>query len=127
MNAILPVREVCPTSTQNRIQNGALLVDVREPAEVAALSFDVPSILHIPLSQFEERYPEIPQNREAILVCAHGQRSHRAAGFLQNRGYRQVYNMSHGMERWVQKGFPVKGEISAAQGDSSCCSDSSCC
>ena len=47
------VKEICPTSTQKWISEGALLVDVREKDEVAHLSYDVPEIQHIPLSEFD--------------------------------------------------------------------------
>jgi rhodanese-related sulfurtransferase len=75
------VKEICPTSTQKWISEGALLVDVREADEVAQLSFDVPEIMHIPLSDFENRYQEIPKDRKVVMVCRSGARSLRAAGF----------------------------------------------
>jgi hypothetical protein len=43
------VREICPTTTQSWVSEGALLVDVREANEIAELAFDVPIILEIPL------------------------------------------------------------------------------
>ena len=119
------VKEICPTTTQVWIKNGALLVDVREREEVAQLAYDVPEILNIPLSEFEERYTEIPKDKEVVLVCKAGVRSLRAAGFLINHGYDNVVNMKHGLARWVQKGFPTKGDISgivASAASSSCCS-----
>jgi hypothetical protein len=38
-----PAREVCPTTTRRLLAEGALLVDVRERAEVARMAFDVPA------------------------------------------------------------------------------------
>jgi len=128
MEAQTLVKEICPTSTQRRIAEGALLVDVREANEIAELSFDVPKIMHIPLSEFEERYKEIPKDQNVVLVCKSGSRSLRAAGFLVNHGYDQVVNMQFGIIRWVQKGFPTKGDTSTVlpkEGD--CCSKPGCC
>ena len=48
-----PAREVCPTTTRRLIAEGALLVDVRELAEVAQVAFDAPGVLLLPLSEFE--------------------------------------------------------------------------
>ena len=130
------VTEICPTKTQALIKNGALLVDVRENDEVAQLAYDVPNILHIPLTQFEERFTEIPKDRDVVMVCKSGGRSLRAAGFLVHHGYNNVVNMKHGMIRWAQKGFPTKGDISSVLENataSSCCdtpsseSKKSCC
>lgn len=119
------VKEICPTTTQEWVKNGALLVDVREENEVAELAYDVPSIINIPLSEFETRYSEIPKDRDLVMVCRSGGRSLRAAGFLINHGYDRVVNMEHGMIRWAQKGFPTKGHTSTVLGansSESCCS-----
>lgn len=121
------VREICPTTTQGWVKNGALLVDVREKAEVDQLAYNVPNILHIPLSEFENRYTEIPKNKALVMVCKSGGRSLRAAGFLVNHGYINVVNMQHGIIRWVQKGFPTIGDTSVLNGDNSQGSASSCC
>lgn len=123
------VKEICPTTTQDWVKNGALLVDVREVDEVAQLAYDVPNIINIPLTVFEENFTKIPKDRDVVLVCKSGARSLRAAGFLVNHGYDKVVNMKHGMIRWVQKGFPTIGDTSSVMGNdgSSCCSGSSCC
>jgi rhodanese-related sulfurtransferase len=117
------VKEICPTTTQAKVKEGALLVDVREKDEVAQLAYDVPNIVNIPLSEFEERFTEIPQDKEVVMVCRSGGRSLRAAGFLVNHGYENVVNMQHGIIRWTQKGFPTKGDTSTVSGNtqSSCC------
>ena len=122
------VKEICPTTTQQWIANGALLVDVREANEVAELAYDVPNLMHIPLTQFEERFAEIPKDRDVVMVCKSGGRSLRAAGFLVNHGYDNVVNMKHGLIRWAQKGFPTKGDTSSIlenAATSSCCDTSS--
>jgi rhodanese-related sulfurtransferase len=105
--------EICPTRSQGRMKKGALLVDVREKDEVAQLAYDVPNIVNIPLSEFEERYKELPKDRELVMVCRGGGRSLKATYYLMNMGYENVVNMQHGITRWVQKGFPTKGNTSS--------------
>ena len=109
------VYEICPTTTQQWVKNGALLVDVREKEEVAELAYNVPNIINIPLSEFELRYNEVPKDKEVVMVCKGGGRSLRATGFLVNHGWdkEKVVNMQHGIIRWVQKGFPTKGDTSS--------------
>jgi rhodanese-related sulfurtransferase len=122
------VNEICPTTTQSWVADGALLVDVREPNEIAELAYDVPNILEIPLSEFENRFTEIPKDQKVVMVCRSGGRSLRAAGFLVNHGYDQVVNMKHGIIRWVQKGFPTIGDTSSIiPKESDCCSKPGCC
>ena len=136
MEKQVKVTEICPTKTQALIKNGALLVDVREKEEVAQLAYDVPNIINIPLSVFEEHYTEIPKDQQVVMVCKSGGRSLRAAGFMVYHGYENVINMKHGMIRWAQKGFPTKGDTSSVLENataSSCCdtpsseSKKSCC
>ena len=120
-------KEVCPTKTRRLISDGALLVDVREPPELTACAFDVPAIVNIPLSEFEQRWSELPQDRELVTVCRVGERSLKATYYLQYHGYTLVSNMSGGIAKWVRKGFPVKGQLAAdavAPASFCCCVES---
>ncbi|NTW70040.1 MAG: rhodanese-like domain-containing protein [Chlorobiaceae bacterium] len=90
------------------IQKGALLVDVREPGEIAKKAFDVPGVLQIPLRELKNRYREIPVNRRVIIACQHGNRGTIAIRFLLTQGYRKAANMQNGIVRWEKEGLPVK-------------------
>jgi rhodanese-related sulfurtransferase len=135
-----PAREVCPTTTRRLIGEGALLVDVRELAEVAQLAFDVPGVLLLlPLSELEQRFTELPRDRDLVLVCQVGERSLKATYFLMYQGYTRVANMEGGILKWARKGFPIKGmqpattataggccgapAVTDAAATSSCCGD----
>ncbi|MEX1193054.1 MAG: rhodanese-like domain-containing protein [Brumimicrobium sp.] len=120
----MSVKEICPTTTQSWLKEGALLVDVREKNEVDQLAYVAENLVHIPLSEFEDRFSELPKDKKIVMACRSGARSLRAANFLQNHGYDQVVNMQHGMIRWAEKGFPTKGDVLAvgANADSgNCC------
>lgn len=101
--------EVCPTTTRRLVAAGALLVDVREQNEIAALAFDVPGVIHIPLLELETSWQELPKDRDLIFVCKSGARSLKATYYMQFRGHDRVSNMSGGIVKWMQKGFPVVG------------------
>jgi rhodanese-related sulfurtransferase len=121
------VNEICPSSTQVWLRRGAILVDVRETDEVAMLSYDVPGLIHIPISEFENRFKELPLDKELVIACRSGVRSLSAAAYLLHNGYNfdKVVNMKHGIIRWVHKGFPVKGDITLAgpkPATTGCCS-----
>ena len=107
-------REVCPTTSRRLLAEGALLVDVREAAEVNQLAFAGCEQLRIPLSEFERRWAEIPRDRGVILACAVGQRSLKATYYLMYQGYDRVMNMQHGLKRWAARGFPVTGDAAGA-------------
>ena len=121
-------KQICPTTTKGKVENGALMVDVRRTDEVENVTYDVANYLHIPLSELENRINEIPKNQEIVMVCRSGARSLRATYFLMNAGYENVYNMDGGILKWASKGFPAKGDVSGLMQDVSCdCSTPDCC
>lgn len=128
-----PAREVCPSTTRRLLGEGALLVDVRELNEVAQLAFDLPGVLLMPMSELEQRYAELPRDRQLVLVCEVGVRSLKATYFLMYQGYTQVANMEGGIMKWARKGFPIRGAaFAAAPASTGCCgsaspSASACC
>lgn len=121
-------KECCPTSTRKRIEfKHALLVDVRETEESEKLSLDVPDLLNIPLSELQQRFSEIPRDREVVMVSADGHDSLRATYYLMREGYEDVLNMTDGIAKWIYRGFPVKGDpaqFKVAANPAACCSTS---
>lgn len=114
---------VGPTTTRRLVGEGALLVDVRECAERTRTALDVPAIVNIPLSELEQRWSELPRDREIVRVCETGQRSLKATYYLQHHGFQRVSSMRDGLLKWMRKGFPVIGDCHEAPtvSASSCC------
>jgi rhodanese-related sulfurtransferase len=102
------IREVTPPAALSLIQKGALLVDVREPYEIAGKSFDVPDIMLIPVREIEKRYKEIPANRQVIIACRSGNRSLMALRILTSHGYKKAVSMQTGISGWSRAGLPIK-------------------
>lgn len=91
-----------PVQVQELLDQGALAVDVREPAEWKA--GHMPSARHIPLGQLDRRGKELPKGKTIVTVCASGARSARAAAMLRREGY-QVVNLKGGMHAWQRAGL----------------------
>jgi rhodanese-related sulfurtransferase len=96
------------------IESGeAVVIDVREPAEIMA-SGKVPGAINIPLAAFlaktdpssAEREPALRQEKPVILYCASGKRSDFAGNKLIEFGYREVFNLG-GLRDWELAGLPV--------------------
>lgn len=81
------------------------LLDVRTPAEFS--QGRIPGAVLIPVNEVERRIGEIPRNRPVVVYCAVGSRSGFVAGFLSQKGYREVYNVTDGIVGWYRNGFPV--------------------
>ena len=76
---------------QQKIQAGALVVDVRTPAEFAAGAY--PGASNIPLDQTERRLADFGDRRRAIVVyCRSGNRSAQAKVILEKNGFSDVTN-----------------------------------
>jgi NADPH-dependent 2,4-dienoyl-CoA reductase/sulfur reductase-like enzyme/rhodanese-related sulfurtransferase len=74
--------------------DGAFVLDVREPVELAVES--VPGAVNIPLGQLRARLGELPRDREIHLVCRSGQRAYYATRILLQNGF-TAKNVSGGM------------------------------
>ena len=78
---------------EDRMANGAVLIDVRTPGETAAGM--VPGAINIPVDSLRARLDEIPRNRELMVYCRVGQRSYIASRILRQHGFK-VKNISGG-------------------------------
>ncbi len=131
------VKDICPGSSYKALLEGALLVDVREKDEYEKVRFEAPRVMHIPYSEFDERFSEIPRDKTVIVACSVGDRSQKVAFFLRNNGYTEVANLKGGLAKWLHKQYPVEGDKYApVTAPESCCStpaaeekkeSSSCC
>lgn len=92
---------------QSMNQQGALLLDVREPEEYAAVH--APNAKLIPLGQLKTRLQEIAEYKDkpVMVVCRSGRRSAIAVSQLQAAGYTQVSNVNGGMNSWEKNGLEV--------------------
>jgi len=75
-------------------RDGAVLLDVRQPEELALES--VPAAVNIPLGQLRARLQELPRDREIHVICRSGQRAYYATRILLQNGY-DVRLLSGGM------------------------------
>jgi rhodanese-related sulfurtransferase len=105
----MEIRQYSPSQAFEAVIAGSLFLDVREPEEIEDIAYDVPNILYIPLSGFEERFQEVPRDREVIIVCRRGVRSMRVAAFLIDQGWlpEHVVNLEGGIYAWEDAGLPV--------------------
>ena len=74
------------------------LIDVREPWEHAIAHLDEATLL--PMGQIYEWAPALDKEADFVIVCHHGQRSAAVCQFLSGMGFKQVANLSGGMDAW---------------------------
>ena len=85
---------------------------------MARLAFDVPAIVNIPLFELEQRWSELPKDRELVLVCESGVRSLKATNYLQFQGFTRVSNLEGGTAQVDAQG--LRGHRPALRGTCRC-------
>jgi rhodanese-related sulfurtransferase len=83
-----------------------LLVDVREPKEVAAESY--PEAVIVPLSCFDPAAIPDSQGKQVVFVCRAGHRSVTASLAAQDRGYPYKSHLAGGIIAWKAAGLPTR-------------------
>ncbi len=74
-----------------------LLLDVRTPAEQAMAKISGARPWN---AELERELESVPKQQPIVLYCHHGPRSARAAEELVAAGFREVYNLSGGIDAW---------------------------
>ena len=75
---------------------GAVLIDVRTPAEVAK-GMAAATAINIPLQEMPQRLSEFPKDKDLLIYCRSGKRSMAASKFLVENGYTRVFNIEGGI------------------------------
>lgn len=95
-----------PAGARRMIDDGAVVLDVREDDEWAAGR--IPGAVHLPLGRLgAEHGAVVPADRPVVAVCRVGGRSEKATVALRQAGY-DVTNLAGGMRAWAEAGLPVE-------------------
>jgi rhodanese-related sulfurtransferase len=89
----------------------AVLLDVRTPQEWGSETGHLKGAFLIPLQDLEQRIGELDlyRHRTIITYCRTGNRSSRAAGILNGRGF-TAFNMVGGIVRWKAEHRAIEKE-----------------
>jgi rhodanese-related sulfurtransferase len=100
---------------QEAIDNGAVLIDVREESEFAEGA--IAGAINIPLRTLVANLDQIPQDQPVVTYCASGYRSALANGILHSLGYDNVRSFPGGYGAWEAaqgESGEVPAEVAAA-------------
>lgn len=93
--------QITPAEVRVKLERGDdfVLLDVREPWEHAQRS--IPQAVLIPLGTLSRRLDELDPGKAIVAFCKAGVRSEQACGLLRASGFKDVRNMTGGIDAWT--------------------------
>ena len=103
------VHNLTPEEVARGLADGRmLLVDVREPNEVAVERY--PGAVVVPLSSFDAAAIPDPQGRQVVFACRSGRRSVTASIAAQEQGYPYDAHLAGGLLAWKAAGLDTEAD-----------------
>lgn len=100
-----PFTRISVDEAKEMMNDGAAVIDVREPHEYSA--GHVPKASLLPVNSVFARREELPKDQDVIFVCQIGQRSALACEMAAASGLTRIFNLEGGTEAWINAGQPV--------------------
>lgn len=109
-DALTRVPEVTCEELRNKVSEKRVVLDVREADETG--DGILPGATLLPRGLIEKHVHEHVPGKDVpiYLYCSTGNRSALVADTLLKMGYRQVFNLQGGIERWRHLGLPIEGQ-----------------
>jgi len=101
-----------PCQAAEAIENGAVLVDIREDFEIDMKAFAVDRILFCANGSLKSDFHSLPLNKPLIIADSVGLHSKPAALFLLENGFTDVAVLNGGIADWERDGFPLLSDAS---------------
>lgn len=101
------VVDLTPEEVAKGVAEGRyLLIDVREPNEVAVEAY--PDAVVLPLSTFDPTDIPDPAGKDVVFACRSGRRSVTASLAAQAAGLKYGLHLAGGILAWKTAGLPVR-------------------
>jgi phage shock protein E len=97
-----------PEEFKNKIEAGAMLIDVRTIEEYA--DGHIAGSLNMDINDrgFNDNVQILDKDRQYAVYCASGVRSGKAADIMRDSGFTNVYTLAGGIKSWREKGLPLE-------------------
>ena len=95
------ILEISPQELKQRLDTDAsvFLLDVREQTEYDLVHLEGAQL--IPLNTLPHHVDNLPTDQEIVVYCHHGTRSLYATAYLHQNGFRDVKNLTGGIDQWA--------------------------
>lgn len=93
-------QRIAPEQARPLLQQGAQLVDIRDPQSFAA--GHMIGAVHLDNYSLPDFIAGADFDKPLVVVCYHGNSSQSAAAYLAHQGFAEVYSLDGGFELWRQ-------------------------
>ena len=102
------VRQITPVQLKERLDAGddLLILDVRQRHEWEISNLEPLGAKLIPQSEVMSHIDEFDQNQEIVVQCRSGVRSANVIMIMQQFGFKNLWNLDGGINRWAQEVDP---------------------
>lgn len=98
---------ISPDEARNRIAQGAVLIDIRDPDEHARQH--IPGARNLPVHELDA----LDQSDAVIFHCRSGMRTDAHGARLARTGACEAYVLEGGLEAWRKAGLPIAADAKA--------------
>lgn len=84
---------------QDESRPNPVLLDVRENWEYALCHLE--GSTQFPMNEIPQRFAELDEDAEIVVICHHGMRSYQMGVFLEGQGFCHVNNLAGGVDAWA--------------------------
>ncbi len=93
-------------SELTQTEKGLQFIDVRRPAEHAA--GHAYRTVNVPLNKLAREVDRLLPDVPTFVICQSGYRSGTAASFLENAGFKTIYNVTGGTAAWIEEDLNIE-------------------
>jgi thiosulfate sulfurtransferase len=93
-------KRIPPQAAQGLREQGAVVVDVRDPQTFA--NAHISDSRHLDNHSLHDFITKADLDAPVVVVCYHGNSSQSAAAYLVSQGFSDVYSLDGGFELWRQ-------------------------
>jgi len=114
LSASVPTMQPADLMAWNKEGKDFVLVDVRTGKEVAQGTIDADKVKIIPRGKLEFAgigKNAMPIDKIYVIYCLKGARGALAVKVLMDNGYKNVYNLSGGINKWLKAGYPIVNSL----------------
>lgn len=83
-------------------EEGAVIIDVRTPAELAEGQIDGHIMINVMDPSFPNKIAELDKSTPYYIYCRSGNRSGQVCNYMSSLGFEKLYNLRGGIIAWNQ-------------------------